>query len=167
MKILVKKDDKYLNVSWIDRLSNGSIIGWHLESYDSSKNFPENIEFLDIHYHYPRIGKFHFSYKYTINNLKYHIRAYSEELNIKVLGNIQMIKSSELFFPQINKFEEFFFVDGSHNISYEDPLLYKELTIHGFRLPSKRILNKLNQYGKKLRPKENDIILDIDTLGDV
>ncbi|MES2379891.1 MAG: hypothetical protein V4538_02545 [Bacteroidota bacterium] len=165
MRVLIKKNDLYHKVAWIKRHSDGSILGWNSSPHYYIKNFPKNIDFFDIHYFYPKKGQFHFSYKYSIDKLTYHVRAYPKELSIKILGGIENIRTKNILLPKIEKFNEFIFLDNSANIDYNDPKLFRSLMATSFNIWTDNILQDVKKFGKKITPKETDIVLDIDELG--
>ena len=167
MRVLLKKDNLYLKYTWIKRLPNGSLIGWNLNNEDFIKNFPLEAKSFEVHYHYPMKGKFHFSYKYKIEDVKYEIRAYKDHLNTKIWGDIDEVRRRHLLLPDFKKFVELFLIDKSDEVNLEDPDLVKQIGGVGFNIWTDRVLDNVKAFGSTIKPKSTDIVLDIDRLGKV
>lgn len=167
MKVLIKKDDLYLKFAWITRLKDGSLIGWNLNNEEFIENFPSNIKSFEIHYNYCMKGKHHYSYKYNIDGLKYEIRAYKDHLSTKIYGNISDIQTNELFVPDFKKFNEFFLLENTVEVDLNDPNLVQQISGVGFNIWTDRMIQNVIEFGKKIKPKPTDIVLDIDILGKV
>jgi len=168
MNLYLKKEGLYLKIAWIKRMDNGSIIGWNMSINHSIENFPKDVSYIDIHYHYPVKGKFHYSYKYKFQNLEYHVRAYKNELNMKVIGNILDIQTNQIHLPFIEKFKELFILNSLEDIQYDNPDYFKQLMATGFKICTDRVADDIKNQGKKKgKIKDDDIVLDVDILGKV
>lgn len=167
MRLLLKKNDLYLKFAWVKRLKNGSIIGWNFHDKEFLKNVPSQAKSFEIHYHYPMEGRFHFSYKYNIGNVKYEVRAYQDHLNTKVWGNIDEVRLAEILLPDFKKFQEFFLLANSDEVDLKKPDMFKQIGGLGFNLWTDRVANDVALHGSKMKPKVTDVVLDIDQCGKV
>jgi hypothetical protein len=164
ISLLLKSEDMYLEHLWIKRTNDGSILGWFVPNYLTQKHFPPDTEFFGVHFHFPARGKYHYAYKYKVGKAIYHVRAYKDELNVKVLGDIQEIYPNTISLPEFQKLVEMYMISGL-DIKLQDANISRQIFGIGFNIWIGRFTEEFKKYCKKLTPQKNDIVLDVDEVG--